>query len=92
MIDVGMLRKAAKGPINESNARSVIVSLERFGSKVGLDQPHRYVHYFAQLMHESGAFRYDKEIWGPTPAQKRYDTRTDLGNTRRVLKLSIEQN
>ncbi|RVK47164.1 glycoside hydrolase family 19 protein [Sinorhizobium meliloti] len=35
----------------------------------------------AQLMHESGDFRYDREIWGPTPAQQRYDTRTDLGNT-----------
>lgn len=32
-------------------------------------------------MHESGDFRYDREIWGPTPAQQRYDTRTDLGNT-----------
>ena len=25
--------------------------------------------------------RYDREIWDPTPAQQRYDTRTDLGNT-----------
>jgi putative chitinase len=32
-------------------------------------------------MHESGDFRYDQEIWGSTPAQQRYDTRTDLGNT-----------
>lgn len=32
-------------------------------------------------MHESGDFKYDGEIWGPTPAQKRYDTRVDLGNT-----------
>src|SRR5690606_23137462 len=24
---------------------------------------------------------YDQEVWGPTPAQKRYDNRTDLGNT-----------
>lgn len=32
-------------------------------------------------MHESGSFRYDRELWGPTPAQQRYDTRTDLGNT-----------
>jgi putative chitinase len=32
-------------------------------------------------MHESGDLAYDRELWGPTPAQKRYDTRTDLGNT-----------
>lgn len=81
MIDVGMLRKAAKGKMDEVNARSVIVSLDKYGAKVGLDKPHRYVQYLCQLMHESGSFKYDKEIWGPTPAQKRYDTRTDLGNT-----------
>nr|WP_234843732.1 hypothetical protein [Sinorhizobium meliloti] len=32
---------------------------------------------FAQLTHERGDFRYDREIWGPTPDH----TRTDLGNT-----------
>ncbi|WP_234893260.1 glycoside hydrolase family 19 protein [Sinorhizobium meliloti] len=46
-----------------------------------MDRPHRLAQYFAQLMYESGDFRYDREIWGPTPTQQRYDTRTDLGNT-----------
>jgi len=31
--------------------------------------------------HETGAYRYMREIWGPTPAQKRYEGRKDLGNT-----------
>lgn len=31
--------------------------------------------------HETGAFKYMREIWGPTPAQKRYEGRADLGNT-----------
>lgn len=61
----------------------------RFGSNlarsvrgdVGLDRLHRLVHCLAQLMHESGSFKWDQKIWGPTPAQARYDTRTDLGNT-----------
>lgn len=30
--------------------------------------------------HETGAFKYMREIWGPTPAQKRYEGRADLGN------------
>jgi putative chitinase len=30
--------------------------------------------------HETGAFRWKREIWGPTPAQKRYEGRADLGN------------
>jgi len=46
-----------------------------------IDPPHRTAHYIAQIAHESGRFKYDREIWGPSDAQRRYDTRTDLGNT-----------
>lgn len=69
--------------VNEDNARSVVSSLATFASRpeVQLDLPHRLAQFLAQMFHESGAFRYDEEIWGNTPAQKRYDTRTDLGNT-----------
>ncbi len=34
----------------------------------------------ATAKHETGAFRWLKEIWGPTAAQKRYEGRSDLGN------------
>lgn len=34
----------------------------------------------AQVLHESGAFRYVREVWGPTAAQKGYEGRADLGN------------
>lgn len=30
---------------------------------------------------ETGQFKWMREIWGPTPAQKRYEGRADLGNT-----------
>ncbi len=46
-----------------------------------MDRPHRLAQYFAPLMHESGDFRYDRELWDPTPAQQRYDIRADVGNT-----------
>lgn len=75
------VRTAAKGKVNESNLSSVLVALDRYGDRFGMDRPHRLAQYFAQLMHKSGDFRYDLEIWVPTPAQQRYDTRTDLGNT-----------
>ncbi|MCK8780576.1 glycoside hydrolase family 19 protein [Rhizobium sp. NTR19] len=80
-ITVQQIRTAAKAVGSAANLQSVLTSLDRYGADVGLDRLHRLVHYLAQLMHESGSFKFDKEIWGPTPAQQRYDTRTDLGNT-----------
>lgn len=41
----------------------------------------REAAFLAQLAHESGEFRWVEEIWGPTPAQRRYEDRADLGNT-----------
>lgn len=73
---------AAREP--NDNMRAVLTGLAVRGSAAGLDRWHRLAHYVAQLAHESGRFRYDREVWGPgggTAAQKRYDTRTDLGNT-----------
>jgi putative chitinase len=48
----------------------------------GLDTPELQRRFLAQVAHESGGFVYTRELWGPTPAQARYDTRADLGNTR----------
>lgn len=80
-VSAAQIRMAAKGRCNEANLESVLVALDQFGVRLGMNRPHRLAQYFAQLMHESGDFKYDQEIWGPTPAQARYDTRTDLGNT-----------
>lgn len=63
------------------NLVSVLTGLRMAGDRAGLVFYHRLVPYLAQLSHESGSFVHDREIWGPTPAQRRYDSRTDLGNT-----------
>jgi len=47
----------------------------------GILQPQRISMWLAQVGHESGGFVYAREIWGPTPAQSRYEGRKDLGNT-----------
>ena len=51
----------------------------------GIDAPARAAAFLAQLAHESGQFRFMEEIWGPTPAQRRYDPpgrlADALGNT-----------
>lgn len=58
-----------------------------------LDNAHRWgiatdlqrAHWLAQMAHESGNFRYLREIWGPTSAQARYEPPSELadklGNT-----------
>ena len=79
-ITAGTLATIAGRPVN-SNMQSTIAGLERAGVGAGLNRPHRLAQFLAQIAHESGLWRYDAEVWGPTSAQKRYDTRTDLGNT-----------
>lgn len=80
-MDVAALGRAAGKDLAASeNAHAVLRSLDLHGKRYGLDQPHRLAHYLSQLMHESMGFTFDKEIWGPTPAQKRYEGRADLGN------------
>lgn len=41
----------------------------------------RQAMFLANIGHETGGLHYLTEIWGPTPAQARYEGRADLGNT-----------
>ncbi len=50
-------------------------------ARFAITTPQRAAAFLAQVGHESGQLRYAKEIWGPTPAQARYEGRADLGNT-----------
>lgn len=45
-----------------------------------LDSGLRLAHFLAQAAHETMGFSRMIEIWGPTPAQRRYEGRKDLGN------------
>ena len=55
--------------------------LEAAMAEFGINTPQRQAMFLAQIGHESGGLKYTTEIWGPTPAQSRYEGRKDLGNT-----------
>jgi putative chitinase len=46
-----------------------------------INTPVRQAAFLAQVGHESGGLHWMVELWDPTPAQRRYETRYDLGNT-----------
>lgn len=50
-------------------------------AKFEINTPLRAAAFLAQIAHESDELKYFEEIWGPTPAQKGYEGRKDLGNT-----------
>ena len=50
-------------------------------TEFAINTPARQAAFLAQIGHESGGLMYTRELWGPTPAQVRYEGRKDLGNT-----------
>ncbi len=66
-----------------SNAKAVEYAphFSAAASEAKIDTRARLCAFVAQLGHESLDLKHLKEIWQPTPAQRRYDTRVDLGNT-----------
>jgi putative chitinase len=76
-----LLIAGISGATAQRNAGQMIAALQADRGRNGLDQPHRIAHFISQLSHESGGWRWDEEVWGPTTAQSRYEGRADLGNT-----------
>lgn len=60
----------------------IATGLDHFAPQYDINTPLRLAHFLAQASHESEGFRFLKEIWGPTKAQKKYEGRADLGNVR----------
>lgn len=60
----------------EKFAPYITAAMDEFG----IDTPQRQAAFLAQIGHESGGLRWVVELWGPTPAQERYEGRADLGN------------
>ncbi|MYZ44229.1 glycoside hydrolase family 19 protein [Schauerella aestuarii] len=56
--------------------------VERAMMEFAIVSPQRAAMFLATIGHETMGYTRLSEIWGPTDAQKRYDNRADLGNTR----------
>lgn len=79
MIDAYQLSTAVGAPLDRGYrwVDEINAALSTFD----IETPARIAAFLAQVGHESGGLRYVREIWGPTPAQRRYEGRADLGNT-----------
>jgi putative chitinase len=74
---IGLLRDQGATP---ARARELAPALEAHAVKYGVTGNLRIAHFIGQTAHESGGFKWLAELWGPTPAQARYEGRDDLGN------------
>jgi putative chitinase len=62
--------------------QGIAFGLDKYCPQYSINSHLRLAHFIAQACHETMGFRYLKEIWGPTAAQKGYEGRADLGNNR----------
>ena len=65
----------------DARLEKFIKPLQNVAEQFSINTPERFTMFIAQIAHESGEFRYMKEIWGPTSTQLKYEGRKDLGNT-----------
>jgi putative chitinase len=67
-------------PLAGARADTFCGPLNAAMAEFGINTADRQAAFIAQVAHESGQLRYTRELWGPTPAQRAYEGRADLGN------------
>lgn len=73
-----LLSQAAGIPL--ARAQAWVGALRETIAMYDITAPHRIADFLATMGHESMSFSRAREIWGPTPSQRRYEGRKDLGN------------
>lgn len=79
-LTVADIKKIAGG--SAPLAREMVPFVNGYAPQFGVDTVDRMSAFLGQVAVES-MFKHRGEIWGPTEAQKRYEGRADLGNTKR---------
>jgi putative chitinase len=59
--------------IERLGGEAYVPGIVHAASRWGIDTPQRQVHWLPQMAHESEGFVYLRELWGPTPQQRRYE-------------------
>lgn len=62
--------------VKKNTASGIVTLLNKYAKEFEIDTPIRWAHYLAQVIHESGGFRYTEEI----ASGSMYEGRKDLGN------------
>lgn len=77
-----LFRRTASAGVAEDRIGGLASAAARhFGPFGILDRPERLTEWVGECGHETMGWRHLREIWGPTPAQRRYEGRRDLGNS-----------
>jgi len=67
------------GALNQAQVDS-LNAISQAWEQYGDGDRHKLAYILATAHHETGAFKWLREIWGPTKAQNGYEGRADLGN------------
>jgi len=67
--------------IPTARREALLPFLQAAMTEFAIEAPARVAAFVAQLAHESGQFLFMEEIWGPTPAQRRYEPASTLAAT-----------
>lgn len=73
--------------LSKAKAEEILPYLNGAMREFEINTPIRVAAFVSQIAHETGGFKWFKEIWGPTPQQEKYDPpgklAEGLGNTQK---------
>jgi predicted chitinase len=74
------VRSSLYGGAISQHEFKMLQAIDQAWEQYGDDDPRKLAYILGTAHHETGKFRWLREIWGPTSAQNRYEGRADLGN------------